>query len=106
MSSFVNGWIRISLKVAGRLIPSLFQPRILGVGLLVGEQSEIGIDPHIDARTLESAFTMAFDALLTLAAELKSVKSEIDRQVQGATPTIGSQPEPSTPTTEEKEQAS
>jgi len=72
LSTFVEGWIKKSLKVAGRLIPSLFQPRILGVGLLVGEWSEIGIDPQIDAGTLESAFKMAFDALHRLAAELKS----------------------------------
>ena len=32
LSAFVEGWIKKSLKVAGRLIPSLFQPRILGVG--------------------------------------------------------------------------
>jgi hypothetical protein len=72
LSTFVEGWIQKSLKVAGHLIPSLFQPRILGVGLLVGESSEIGIDPQIDAGTLESAFKMAFDALQRLAAELKS----------------------------------
>ena len=72
LSTFVEGWIKKSLKVAGRLIPSLFRPRILGVGLLVGELSEIGIDPQIDAGTLESAFKMAFDALQRLAAELKS----------------------------------
>ena len=72
LSTFVEGWIQKSLKVAGRLVPSLFQPRILGVGLLVGESSEIGIDPQIDAGTLESAFKMAFDTLQTLAAELKS----------------------------------
>jgi hypothetical protein len=72
LSTFVEGWIKKSLKVAGRLVPSLFQPRILGVGLLVGESSEIGIDPQIDAGTLESAFQLAFDTLQTLAAELKS----------------------------------
>ena len=72
LSTFAEGWIKKSLKVAGRLVPSLFQPRILGVGLLVGESSEIGIDPQIDAGTLESAFKMAFDALQRLAAELKS----------------------------------
>ena len=68
----MEGWIKKSLKVAGRLIPSLFQPRILGVGLLVGEWSEIGMDPQIDAGTLESAFKMAFDALEALAVELES----------------------------------
>ena len=72
LSTFVEGWIKQSLKVAGRLFPSLFQPRILGVGLLVGESSEIGMDPQIDSGTLESAFKMAFDALQRLAAELKS----------------------------------
>jgi len=72
LSTFVEGWIQKSLKVAGRLVPSIFQPRILGVGLLVGESSELGIDPQIDAVTLESAFKMAFDALQRLAAELKS----------------------------------
>ena len=72
LSTFVEGWIKQSLKVSGRLFPSLFQPRILGVGLLVGESSEIGMDPQIDAGTLESAFKMAFDALQKLATELKS----------------------------------
>ena len=72
LSTFVEGWIKKSLKVAGRLIPSLFQPRILGVGLLVGEWSEIGIDPQMDADILDSACKMAFGALQTLAAELKS----------------------------------
>jgi hypothetical protein len=72
LSTFVEGWIKKSLKAAGRLIPSVFQPRILSVGLPVGEWSEIGIDPQIDAFTLEAAFKMAFGALQTLAAELKS----------------------------------
>src|ERR1035441_6944815 len=51
LSTFVEGWIKQSLKVAGCLFPSLFQPRILGVGLLVGESSEIGMDPQIDSGT-------------------------------------------------------
>jgi len=72
LSSFVEGWIKKSLKAAGRLIPSVFQPCILSVGLPVGEWSEIGIDPQIDARTIDAAFKMAFGALQTLAAELKS----------------------------------
>jgi predicted N-acyltransferase len=42
------------------------------VGLLVGEWSEVGIDPQIDAGTLEAAWKMALGALQTLAAELKS----------------------------------
>jgi uncharacterized protein len=72
LSTFVEGWIKKSLKVAGRLIPSLFQPRVLSVGLLAGEWSEIGIDPQIDEGTLDAACTMAFGALQKLAAELKS----------------------------------
>lgn len=72
LSSFVKGWIRESLKVLGRLIPSLFQPRVLGIGVLVGEWSEIGIDPLLDESTLDAACTMAFDAFRTLAAEHKS----------------------------------
>ena len=72
LSTYVEGWIKKSLKVAGRLVPSLVQPRILGVGLLVGESSEIGIDPQIDAGTLNAAFKMAFDALQRLSTELKS----------------------------------
>jgi len=72
LSTFVEGWIKKSLKVASRLIPSLFQPRVLSVGLVVGEWSEIGIDPHIDAGTLDAACKMAFAALQTLAAELKA----------------------------------
>jgi uncharacterized protein len=72
LSTFVEGWIKKSLKVAGRLIPSIFKPRVLSVGLVVGEWSEIGIDPHIDAGTLDAACNMAFGVLQTLATELKS----------------------------------
>ena len=72
LSACVEGWIKKSLKVAGRLIPSLFQPRVLSVGLLVGEWSEIGVDPDLDAGTLGAAYEMAFGALQRLATELKS----------------------------------
>jgi hypothetical protein len=70
--TFAEGWIKKSLKAAARLIPSIFHPRVLGVGLLEGGWSEIGIDPQIDAGTLEAAWKMALGALQTLAAELKS----------------------------------
>ncbi|HZY30778.1 MAG TPA: GNAT family N-acetyltransferase [Candidatus Methylomirabilis sp.] len=72
LSTFAEGWIKRSLKAAGRLVPSIFHPRILGVGLLVGEWSEIGIDPQIDAGTLEAAWKMALGALQTLGTELES----------------------------------
>jgi uncharacterized protein len=72
LSAFVEGWLKQALKVAGRLVPSIFQPRILCVGSLVGEWSEIGIAPHIDEDTLAAAFKMAFVALHTLAVERKS----------------------------------
>jgi len=72
LSTFAEGWIKKSLKAAVRLIPSIFHPRVLGVGLLVWEWSEIGIDPQIDAGTLEAAWKMALGALQTLATELKS----------------------------------
>jgi hypothetical protein len=72
LSAFVAGWIKKLLKVAGRLIPSVVQPRVLGVGLVEGEWSEIGIDPLIDEGTLDAACTMAISALQTLAADLKS----------------------------------
>jgi hypothetical protein len=42
------------------------------VGLVEGEWSEIGIDPQIDENTLDAASNLAFCALQTLAAELKS----------------------------------
>jgi len=72
LSAFVEGWLKKLLKVAGRLIPSLFHPRVLCVGSLVGEWSEIGVDPQIDERTLDAACKMAFAALQTLAVELGS----------------------------------
>jgi hypothetical protein len=72
LSAFVEGWVKKSLKLAGRLIPSVFRPRVLGVGLVEGEWSEIGIDPQIDEGTLDAASTMAFGALQTRATELKS----------------------------------
>jgi predicted N-acyltransferase len=59
------------LQVAGRLIPSVFQPKVLSVGLLVGEWSEIGIDSSMDAGSRDAAGTMALDALKTLAVERK-----------------------------------
>ena len=72
LSTFVEGWIKKALKAAGRLIPSLFVPRVLSVGLVVGEWSEIGIDPHIDESTFDAACKTAFASLQTLAAERKS----------------------------------
>ena len=72
LSSFVEGWIKKTLKIAGLLIPTVFHPRVLGVGLVEGEWSEIGIDPDIDEGTLDAACTLAMSALQTLAAELKS----------------------------------
>jgi hypothetical protein len=72
LSSFVKGWIKTVLKAAGRLMPSIFHPRILGVGMVEGEWSEIGMDPHLDEDTLHRAITMAIGALQTLAAERAS----------------------------------
>lgn len=72
LSAYMEGWIKRALKVAGRLIPSLFRPRILSVGSLEGEWSEIGIDPQIDQATLDAASKMAYEALQTLAVDLKS----------------------------------
>jgi len=72
LSTFVEGWLKKTLKAAGRLLPSLFQPLILGVGLVEGEWSEIGIDPHIDESILDAACKMALSTLQTLAAEHKS----------------------------------
>jgi hypothetical protein len=72
LSTFTEGWTKRPLKAAVRLIPSIFHPRVLGVGLLVGEWSEIGMDPQIDAGTLEAAWEMALGALQTLAMERKS----------------------------------
>ena len=72
LSSFVKGWIKTALNAAGRLFPSVFHPRILAVGMVEGEWSEIGIDPFIDEETLDRAIEMALCALQTLAAERNS----------------------------------
>ena len=72
LSAFVDGWLQKSLKVAVRLIPSVFNPRVLSVGSVAGEWSEIGIDPQIDQVTLDEAYKIAFSTMQTLAAELKS----------------------------------
>ncbi len=72
LSTFVEGWAKKSLQVAGRLMPSVFQPSISGVGLAEGEWSEIGIDPQIDEDTLAAAYKMAFSTLQTLAVEHKN----------------------------------
>ena len=55
LSMFVAGWVKKTLQAAGHLMPSVFQPRILGVGLIEGEWSEIGIDQQIDEDTLVAA---------------------------------------------------
>jgi hypothetical protein len=72
LATFVEGWLKTVLNVAGRLIPTVFRPRVLGVGSLVAEWSEIGIDPAIDAGTLDAAWTLALGAMHTLAVELES----------------------------------
>ncbi|MGA7826406.1 MAG: GNAT family N-acetyltransferase [Geobacteraceae bacterium] len=72
LSSFVKGWIKAALNAAGRLFPSVLHPRILAVGMVEGEWSEIGIDPFIDEETLDRAIEMAVCALQTLAAERNS----------------------------------
>jgi hypothetical protein len=72
LSTFAKGWTKKSLKAAGSLIPSIFHPHVLGVGLLEGGWSEIGIDPHLDAHTLEAAWEKALGALQILATESKS----------------------------------
>src|SRR5665647_355839 len=41
LSTFVEGWLKKALKVAGRLIPTLFQPRVLCVELVSGGWSEL-----------------------------------------------------------------
>ena len=69
LSAFAEGWIGKALKVAGRLLPSILHPRVLSVGSLVGEWSEIGIDPQIDKGTLDAACEMAFSGLQALAVE-------------------------------------
>jgi len=72
LSSFVEGWNKKMLQLAGGLLPSLFRPTLLCVGSLVGEWSEIGIDPRLDAATLHAAGAMAISALQALASERKS----------------------------------
>ena len=72
LSSFVEGWNKKMLHLAGGLLPSLFRPTLLCVGSLVGEWSEIGIDPRLDAATLHAAGAMAISALQALASERKS----------------------------------
>lgn len=72
LSAFAEGWVKKSLKGAGRLMPSVFQPRILGVGLVDGEWSEIGMASQGDEKTLIAAYKMAFSTLHARAAEQHS----------------------------------
>lgn len=72
LSLFVHGWIKKTLQAVGRIVPAVFHPRVLGVGLLEGEWSEIGVDPDLDEATLQAAWHMALTTLQTLADELKS----------------------------------
>ncbi len=72
LSAFVGGSLKKMLQAAGRLFPSIFRPRVLGVGLVEGEWSEIGIDPEIDEGTLAAACEMAFSTLHAVATDHKS----------------------------------
>jgi hypothetical protein len=69
LSAFVEGGLKKLLQAAGRLLPSIFLPRILGVGLVEGGWSEIGIDPDIDEGTFAAACKMALSSLQALATE-------------------------------------
>lgn len=72
LSSFAKGWISTTLKTAGRFLPSIFRPSILGVGMVEGEWSEVGVDPSLDENGLDRAMKVAIDALHMLAAERAS----------------------------------
>jgi hypothetical protein len=72
LSTFVEGWLKKALKAAGRLLPPVFHPRVLCVGLADGEWSELGIDPHLPAATLEAAYRLAFGQLQAVATRHKS----------------------------------
>lgn len=72
LSLFASGWVRNAVRLAGLLIPWVFRPRILGVGVLAGECSEIGMDPRLDEGTIAAAGKIAFNALQRLAKSLKS----------------------------------
>jgi hypothetical protein len=72
LSAFVEGRLKKLLQAAGRLVPSLFHPRLLCVGSADAEWSEMGIDPGIDAGTLAAAWKMALGQLQSVAARHKS----------------------------------
>ncbi len=72
VSTIAEGWLRRSLRGAVRLLPTVFHPRVLGVGMLEGGWSEIGIAHPMDAATAEAAWQLALGALQTLAAERRS----------------------------------
>ncbi len=73
LSTFLDeGWFKKILKIASHLLPPLFNPRVLGIGFIEGEWSEIGIDAHMDGEALDDAWDLALKALETLADELKS----------------------------------
>jgi hypothetical protein len=72
LPALAKGWMQKPLKVAAHLVPSFFRPHVLGVGLLEGGWSEIGLASQLDATTVEAAWKMALGALQALATELKS----------------------------------
>ena len=72
LSAFAEGWVGKALQTAGLLFPPVFRPKILGVGLLAGEWSDIGVDPGLDGDTRAAAGLLAFGALDELAHRLKS----------------------------------
>jgi uncharacterized protein len=72
LSAFVEGWLKKALQTAGRLIPAIFHPLVLCVGSVDGDLSEMGIDPQIDAATLQAASALAYRRLQTVAVDHKA----------------------------------
>jgi hypothetical protein len=72
VSAVAQGRLKKALQAAGRLIPQVFRPLVLCLGSVDGQWSEMGIDPRIDAGTLDAASKMAFARLQKVAVEHQS----------------------------------
>ena len=71
LSIFLDVNLRGLVNAAAKLFPGLLFPRMLGVGFLESEWSQVGIEPSLEPDVLDAAWNLALEALRTLAARLR-----------------------------------
>ena len=67
LSTFVESSARRWVDPLTRWWPRLLRPRVLGVGFVEGEWSQVGVEPDLERAVIEQAWDMALASLTALA---------------------------------------